>query len=449
MSPQKEEANKSYWLRSGLYSFAQRLAILIFNFGGFYILVRTLPKSDFGVWSLFLTITALIEVARNGLIQNAQIKFGAAAKADEYPVILRASFTLNLLLSLVSVLFLCVSAPLFGDWLQAPELTPMLVFYSFTTLALIPFSQFNFVQQAQLDFKGIFVSTFVRQGIGFCVIALHWLLGIKLELLNLVWWQTFAAIAGAITGYQYVKPYLKISKTLNWDWVRKLFHFGKYVFGTNISATIFSSIDQVLLGALLNTSKVATYNATLKIINLIDVPISTIVSVVFPKSAQMVGEQGKEGLKYLYEKSVGLMLCIVIPVVLVVVPLSNWVMWLIAGPEYVQEGGMLLQITVMFSVIQPFVRQFGTIMDSIGKPQLNFLVILLIAFINTGLNYIFISWLGLIGAALGTLVAMCIFWLVALFTLRKIIKVSPWETIKYAYKFYGEGYLWVRHKLKV
>lgn len=412
-------------------------------------MVRTLPKADFGVWSLFLTITALIEVARNGLIQNAQIKFGAAASAQEYPVILRASLTLNLLLSLISVLFLCLGAPFLGDWLQAPELTPMLAFYSFTTLALIPFSQFNFVQQAQLDFKGIFASTAIRQGIGFLVIATYWLMGIKLELMTLVWWQTFAAIAGAVTGYYYVRPYLKISKTLDWSWVKKLFHFGKYVFGTNISSTIFSSIDQVLLGALLNTGKVATYNATLKIINLIDVPISTIVSVVFPRSAQMVGEQGKAGLKHLYEKSVGLMMCIVIPVVLVVVPFSEWVMWLIAGPEYVTEGGMLLRVTVLFSLIQPFVRQFGTILDSIGKPQLNFLVILLIAFLNTGLNFIFISYMGIMGAAVGTLIAMIIFWLVAVLNLRKILKVSPWATLVHAIQFYGEGYRWLRLKLKV
>ena len=53
----------------------QRVTSLITGFGGFYILVRILSKDDLGAWALFISVTALIEVARGGLIQTAQIKY--------------------------------------------------------------------------------------------------------------------------------------------------------------------------------------------------------------------------------------------------------------------------------------------------------------------------------------------------------------------------------------
>ena len=64
---------KGYWIRSGAYTILQRSSMLLFGVGSFMLLVRMLSKEDFGVWSLFLSVATLFEVARNGLIQNALI----------------------------------------------------------------------------------------------------------------------------------------------------------------------------------------------------------------------------------------------------------------------------------------------------------------------------------------------------------------------------------------
>jgi lipopolysaccharide exporter len=61
----------NYWLKSGTYTILQRFFNVLFGFGAFAILVRVMPKNEFGVWALFVSVTSLIEVARIGLIQNA------------------------------------------------------------------------------------------------------------------------------------------------------------------------------------------------------------------------------------------------------------------------------------------------------------------------------------------------------------------------------------------
>ena len=52
-----------------MYAIADRFVALLFGFGSIYLLLRLLSKEDFGEWALFITVTALVEVARNGLIR--------------------------------------------------------------------------------------------------------------------------------------------------------------------------------------------------------------------------------------------------------------------------------------------------------------------------------------------------------------------------------------------
>ena len=71
----QKDNTKSYWLISGLYAFFEKSATYLFGFGSVFILYRVLEVSEMGIWVLFLTICAFLEVTRMGLIQNALVKF--------------------------------------------------------------------------------------------------------------------------------------------------------------------------------------------------------------------------------------------------------------------------------------------------------------------------------------------------------------------------------------
>src|SRR6478752_8768327 len=97
---------KGYWIRSGAYTILQRSSMLLFGVGSFMLLVRMLSKDDFGVWSLFLSVATLFEVARNGLIQNALIKYLNSHDEAEHASIISASFYLNILLTIISLVII-------------------------------------------------------------------------------------------------------------------------------------------------------------------------------------------------------------------------------------------------------------------------------------------------------------------------------------------------------
>ena len=420
---------KNYWLHSGMYTFLQRFSTLVFGFGGFYLLIRMQSKQDFGVWALVLTITALLEVARNGLIQNGLIKFSLGATENDQPAIQSAALFLNVVLTLFSCAFLLLSGPYFERAWHASNVEEVFQIYAFITVALIPFQQFSYLQQAKFDFKSLSIMYIIRQGSFFLVILSYYILFNHISITSLAWWLLVSSIISSLAGYMMVKKYLFIRQWPTLFWIKKLFHYGKYSFGTNVSGMLFNSIDQMMLGAMTGTAQVAVFNASSKINNLIEVPISTVASIVFPQTSLKASENDQEGVKIMYEKSVAILLAMILPVLVVVALVPAYVLRLIAGAAYAEFSGVLM-IILLFSVFQPFSRQFGTVMDAIGKPHVNFYCITGAALINLSLNYIFIPIWGIYGAALATLIALVLSVVFNLYLLKELVDVRLMTILK-------------------
>ena len=62
-----KKINGSYWLKSGSFTFLNKIFITLFGFINFYILIRVLSKEDFGAWVLFISVATLLELIKHGL----------------------------------------------------------------------------------------------------------------------------------------------------------------------------------------------------------------------------------------------------------------------------------------------------------------------------------------------------------------------------------------------
>jgi O-antigen/teichoic acid export membrane protein len=224
---------------------------------------------------------------------------------------------------------------------------------------------------------------------------------------------------------------------VQWKRVKELFNYGKYSFGTSLGAMVFGSIDQWMLGALHSPSAAGAYNIAIRITNLVEVPTGTVARIVFPQSAKRMETEGKAGIKYLYEKSVGTILALLIPGLLFLFIFSDYVVDFLAGEKY-DDAVPILHVTILFCLFVPFARQFGTIMDSIGKPKLNFTLTIIMAAVNVAMNFIFIRWLGVIGAAYATLTSYAVGFVIGQSILRKQLDVNFLNAFVYAVKFYPE-----------
>lgn len=422
-----------------------KVSTLIFGFGGFYFLIRSLPKDQFGVWALFLTITTIVEVSRNGLIQNALIKLIHSNSDEDVHKIVTASWIINLFFSLLVAILMIGSSIVVSSLYKAEELQWMFLYYSVTLLLLVPFSQFNYLQQAKFSFSGIFWAVTVRQGFFFFIILIYYVFNIELNLIELVSYQIVSTFFGALTSYFCSREYLKYKWVIDFMAIRNVFHFGKYVMGTNISSLLYKSTDQLLIGHFLGVGVLAVYNSAIRLSNLIEYPATSVTEVVFPKSSAMFEKDRDKATTYFYERAVGLTMTVTVPIVIFTFIFAKPIIYVVAGTEYM-DAVDILRVTILFGLFTPFSRQFGMAMDSSGRPHLNFLVLCISVIINILLNYIGILTFGMIGAAFATLMSYFIISVICYFLMLKIFRIRLRNVFIFTISFYQQAYSKVRRK---
>lgn len=433
---------KNYWFKSGFYSLLNQLTMMVFNLGSHIILLRVLDKATCSVWVLYMTITAFIEVGRTGLLQNGLMTFLNQTPQYEHSKINKASLFLNLSLSVLVVFLLLLSSGWLGVFFKSSALTSLLSIYAMTTFVLSALYQFNFIQQANMDFKGLFWSSFVKNGSLFFYILYLKLSDGAFSLTNLAFVQLFAAIPAAFVAYRFAKKYFSLKAALDWVWVKKLLSYGKYTFGTNLSTMAYKNVDKMILGKLL-LGTLSTYDLSIKINNLAEVPTTTLAAILFPQSARRTNTEGEAGAKYLYEKSVGVLMALIVPVVVFILLFADVIVWIIGSEKYASSAP-ILRLTIFYGIFMAFATQFGTILDSVGKPRLNFYITTLGAIVNLTCNYVFITWFGLYGAAYGSLVAMTTMFVIMQITLYRLFDVQILNTFHYMLAFYKD--IWQKGK---
>ncbi len=426
----------SYWLRSGFYTISEKGTALLFGFGGAMLLFRSLTKEEFGVWVLFLSVTSIIEVGRIGLLQNALVKYLATRGEEEAGRITTASFVLNGMLTSLIVLLLLGLSPLAGRLFDAPELAVLLKIYCLTTVALIPFFQCNYIQQANLDFKGIFWGNLVKGGVLFGYILFLFLNKNEFTLIALAMVQIVGAVAGSVVSWMFARRFARFSRRVDWQWVDRLFRFGIFVFGTNFCTQFYKNADKLLLGFLPGGGKaaVAIYDAAIRVTNLTDMPTASMATMLFPQSARRMGE-GINAIKELYEKAVGAILAFMAPCIVGVMIFAEWIIQIVAGEGYA-DAANVLRITILFGLFLPYAVQFGTVLDSIGRPKVNFIYTLGSLVLTLVLNIIFINLFGAYGAASGTLLAYALTFVAMQLYLRKHLTVNALKPFYYMAEFY-------------
>lgn len=390
----------SYWIHSGKYTAIQKFSVLGMGILSFMLLARMVGPKEFGVWGLFMIISSTAEQARIALIKNAFIRFMHQTGPEEQARLQTAALVLSTTISILFAIAFLLLGYRVSIWLKAPLLSGMLAWYSMTILISVFFSHFEMLLNAKMNFRGICWMYCVRQGILAFVILVYFLFRIPLStfLLSLFYMGSFAM--GSVAGYYFVRKDLRWNKSQLRPWLGKLIHYGKYVFGNNVSSMLFRSVDNFGTSYFFGTAVSAYYNSCLRISNLIDMPSQVFADILFPKAAKFNSHDRVE-IKKMYEKTVGAILLFSIPALIAVISFPELILHVLAGKRY-ETAAPILRITAFFGFTLPFLKQFGTIMDATGRPDTNFRVMLLALCINILTNLAGIHLFGVIGAAIGT-----------------------------------------------
>jgi len=439
----------SYWIRSAFYTFFQRFSLTFFGFVNFVLLTRTLTVRQMGTWGLFLTITGIFEQTKSNLLKNAHIKYVSSCKDHgEKTAIASSSFLINASISLFFVLLVILFSGWVGRWFHTgTELADMLRWYIPGMLFMIFFAHLEAVQQSFLDFKGGFAGYFTRQILFFAVIVGYWVTKRPLTLADLSMYQSIAIGFGTIVLYLMSRKYLLYRFNPSKQWLRRIFGYGGYIFGSGMVANVSQNLDQLMIGKFIAPASVAYYNVASRINLLVDIPSFAAAEVLFPKASMASTEEGKERVRYLYEKMVAVLLAFTLPTALVIILVPHLVMVAIAGPAYAASA-LILQMYMVTGIFRPAQNQAANLLNSIGRPKLVF-------WANSGtlagslvINYCCLLRFGFYGAALGTMITSLVGFVFWYFIMRREIGLELKGIAIHTLGVYKTVYVKVRGAIK-
>jgi lipopolysaccharide exporter len=407
-----------------------------------------LTIEEMGIWAIFMTITSIQETVRQGLVKTSLIKYLNYCQPEEQKYVLTVAFVLNAFITIITALLLFFFASFISRIEVAPQLKQMLYIFQIGMLIMIFFSHFEWILYAKASFKSLFWVYLFRQGSSLLFVALIFFAAGKISLNTLVMIYNVSLLAGTFVGLYHTRSFLTFSFAFSKKWLWKMVHFGKFVFGSNLSTLVFRSADQMMLSPILkSTAYTASQNISARVITLTDLPSQTLGDILFPKSAKKENSDNPSMAKYYYEKTVGASLFFIIPLVLVILLLPKLIILILATKEY-YNAIPYLQLIAVSAIFLAFLKHYGVIIDSTGRPKVNFITITIIGITQVIACYFFIKHFGLMGAGYALLCTHIIGFIMTQAILKKYFNVNFLNCFKYAFQFYPEVFKICTERLK-
>lgn len=420
----KRLLSKSQVASSLFYTLSNRILIVILNLASFLILVRFFSEEQMGIWAIFLSITTIFEAARGAFIKPALIRMLNNEGQHNSNNIQSAGLLLNFLTA-ITITLLSIIIILVNNYIWKVEnLSLMVLIYVLTSFTLTFFFHVEFILQAKSNFRFVFQMYLLKQFIFLLLIIFFTLVyeGPN-KLIGSVILQLISILFSTLFALYVIKPNLKIFQS-ELSWIKKLWQFGKFVLATNLNSLIFRNTDHFMIAAMISPTAVAYYNVAIRITNFLDLPSTAASEALFPKSVMLSHSSDSSESKKLFEVTVGVIIAFLIPFVILIFLFSELTITLIAGNKYI-EATPVLQITLFYSLLLPFYKQFGMFIDSLGEPKVNTKLTVVLSIGNFFFNYFLIKSIGLNGAAYGTLLTYTFASLFSVYFLNKKLGVSP------------------------
>ncbi|NTU73272.1 oligosaccharide flippase family protein [Candidatus Roizmanbacteria bacterium] len=367
---------------------------MIIGMGTIILVTRVYSPVEVGAWTVFTTVFFLVTKLREGVIQTALIKFLSGQEKDKYYSVLKASFFTNITIETVlsSLVFLIG----YLDYFK--ELSLLFLFYPLYSMPWAIYRWQLFVHQSKLRVEVIFkinVAILVVLLVGFSML-LFW----KWQITDMIVILGFGAMSGSIVGLKVINPKLILIAKTTPELYKDMLSYGKFGMLRELTGTLSTRINVFLTAGFLTLSQTGLLGIAQRFTQLILIPNAAIQTLVFPKACELSSRDRKDELKVLYESSVAMLLAMFLPLVVLMVISAHSLILMFNGKDYLDAAPLLVIMIITVALYSPFGNAFGSVINAIGKPEMNMKVVVVNSIINICLSFSLVLTVGLYGAVL-------------------------------------------------
>ena len=385
------------------------------------ILTKNLSITDYGVWTQFsVTISLVPGIATLGL-PFTMTRFLPSARTTEdiqeifYSILVIVFISSGLVCLLIYFFSEKIALILFDNNIVIVKILSLIIFseclnvtlnsYFKATQQIKKYSIFLFIQ---VIFYYAFILLFLFDGKG----ILGAIVGLLMESFSLFF----------ITGYfAFREIKIKIPKFTN---LKELMNYGIHMIPINFSRWIVDSSDRYLIAILLGTAAVGYYNPGYSLGNIIYIFIAPI-SYIFPSIlSKYYDEKRIIEVKKILNNTLRYFLLISIPAVFGLSLLSKSILSILSTQEIASKGYLITPFTAISALFMGIIFIFNQVLLLEKKTKIVGNIVSLCAVLNFGLNFILIPYIGIVGAAITTLLSYTVNVLLIIYYSSKYLRLE-------------------------
>lgn len=390
--------------------FAQRVGLigitnLIIGLSGIIllpILTKTLPIEEYGIWvQIIVTIGLIPAVAALGLPYTL-VRFLAPAKKREeirecfYSIVFIVLFTSVITFLLLFLFSESIAEALFDDNLTIARTLSLIIFIECLNALLLGFfrayqqiKRYSIFSLLRTCLQMILVAYFVLSGYG----ILGAVIGLLISSFVLFLIQAFLIVS---------EIGITIPKLIR---IREYLAFGLPLIPTALSHWVVNSSDRYVIGIFLGTAFVGYYSPGYVLGSIISMLLAPLIFMLPAVLSKCYDENNVEVVKTVLKYSLRYFLLLAIPSAFGLSLLSKPLLTILSTPEIALQGYLITPFVALSFLLFGAYAVIAQILTLNKKTKIEGAIWSMAAILNLGLNLIFIPYMGILGAAITTLIA--------------------------------------------
>jgi O-antigen/teichoic acid export membrane protein len=366
---------------------------------------KNIPIEEYGIWvQISVTIGLIPAVVMLGL-PYTMVRFLSAAKKREeiqegfYSIAFIVLFTSAIASLLLFLLSKPIAATLFDNNLTIARILPLIVFIACLNGLLLNF--FRTFQQIKRYSIFLFIQTWLNVAlVAYFVLSGYGIFGAVMGLLISTFF-IFLIMASLII----LEIGIKIPKFTH---IREYLAFGLPTIPGNLSSWIVNSSDRYVIGIFLGTAFVGYYSpgyALGSMIGMFMAPLGFMLPAVLSK---YYDENNMNEVKTVLRYSLKYFLLLAIPATFGLSLLSKPILTILSTPEIASQGYLITPFVALSTLLFGVRAVIAQIIILEKKTKITGTIWIIAAILNFGLNLILIPYIGILGAAITTLLAFAV-----------------------------------------
>ena len=397
--------------RQSIASFVSQIAFTFIGFLSTIYFAHTVGASVLGAYFLFTAYYGIINMATDGGFGGAAIK--RISEGEEQDAFFSAFFVLRSLFVFVVIIALIILNKYFVDINYAGLFTWLLVALVISLLYGTVSSGIAGCGKMGIYSAGNFINNLSRVIVQ--VVAIFFGYGV-------------AGLAGGFVAGMMIAAVLELRffdlrfVRFRWEHVKSLSTFSFWLFLTSGGILLYSYADTVMIGYYLSNTDIGVYRVVFQFTTLSLIATTAIRATLWPKVSRW-GKIGEVGLiEESLSRAISYSLILPVPVFIGGILLGDKLLYFFYGAEFTR-GYLTLVILLFVQIVTVFQIFILMNLSALDRQKDSFKVTAIGATANIVLNLLLIPLVGIVGAAIATLVTMTLNVVMGRIILSQIINI--------------------------